>query len=269
MTAASLCAGASRRCAKLGSAVARCASVIARSREACSRALRPEDRRESRKHSNPNPAHLSWRLNTSRRCALLGFFLLALAQTAIAQVTVPVGGSLSIPDGGAVNLGCLDLNVQGNVAIVGAGQIGASTLSIAATGVVQGGSGTITVGGNWINLGSFAAGSGTVILTHGCGIDPVQLSGNTAFNNLTLMSTTGGTFVIPAGHGITVNGTLTLQGLPGSPIQIVSSSALTAFIVLGAGGQLVSSNATVSPSVQIGAGGAAPWLPAILFLLLD
>lgn len=180
----------------------------------------------------------------------------------IAQVTVPVGGSLSIPAGGSVNLGCIDLNVQGTVAIVGAGELRASTLSIAATGVVQAGSGTIIVGGHWINLGSFAAGSGMVILTHRCGIDPVQLSGNTVFNHLQLESTTGGTFVIPAGHNTTVNGTLVLLGA-GSPLQVVSSSAETAFITHG--GALFSSNATLSPGVRL----VMSLSPAILFLLLD
>lgn len=268
MRAAFFCTGASRRCAKLWGAVSHYAGAIAGSR-AAAWAFQSDARRASRPHANLNLARLSGTLNPSLGCALVGLLLLPLAQAAMAQVTVPPGSSLSIPIGGALNLGCLDLNVQGN-ASVGAGQISVSTLNIAATGVVQGGSGTITVGGNWINLGTFVAGNGTVILTHGCGIDPVQLIGNTIFNHLTLMSTTGGTFVIPAGHDTTVNGTLTLQGLPASPIQIVSSSALTAFITLSAGAQLVSSNAAVSPSVQMQAGGAAvPWLPAILFLLLD
>jgi hypothetical protein len=192
--------------------------------------------------------------------------LLPLAPAASAQVTVPAGGSLSIPAGGALNLGCVDLNVQGNVAILGAGQIGAATLSIAAAGILQGGSGTITVGGNWINLGSFVAGSGTVVLTGGCATGAVQLTGNSIFSNLALTSATGRTFVIPAGHRITVRGVLTLQGVPGLPIQLVSSSAQIAFIALGGGAQLIATNATVSPSVQIGYG--VPLSPAVLYLLL-
>ncbi len=261
MFTASPCARASRRCGKLWGAVSRFVWVIARSRDAA-RAILTDCQRASRKHLYFKVARRSGRRNTSRCCGLLGLLLSSLTCAAIAQVTVPAGGSLAIPAGGALNLGCLDLNVQGNVAIVGAGTIGASTLSIAASGVVQGGAGTISLGGHWMNLGSFVAGSSTVILTHGCGIDPVQLTGNTVFNHLTLMSTNGGTYVIPAGRGTYVNGALTLQGI-GSPIQIVSSSAETAFITRG--GALLSSNATLSSGVRL----VMSLSPAILMLLLD
>ena len=209
---------------------------------------------------------LSW-VSPSWRYALLGLCLSQMEQAAIAQVTVPAGGSMSIPAGGSLNLGCLDFNVLGNVSILGAGQISAATLSIAAAGVLQGGAGTITVGGNWINLGSFVAGSGTVFLTGSCATGSVQLTGNTIFSSLTLTSATGRTFVIPAGHRITVRGVLTLQGIPGLPIQVVSASAQIAFIALGGAAQLVSTNATVSPGVQIGYG--VPLSPAVLYLLLD
>ena len=196
---------------------------------------------------------------TSLRNALIGFFfLLPIAEPAAAQVTIPPGGSLSIPAGASLNLGCTDLNVQGNVS-VGAGQISqAATIGITSSGVLDGGSGTISVGGNWNNFGTFVPDSSTVIFTDGCSTAPVQLTGNTVFNNLTLTSTNGRTFVIPAGHSITVNGTLTLQGLPGLPIQLVSSSGQTAFVTLGAGAQLVASNATVQPGVLIGAANIEP-----------
>jgi hypothetical protein len=191
---------------------------------------------------------------TSLRNALIGLFiLLPIAEPATAQVTVPPGGSLSIPAGASLHLGCTDLNVQGNVS-VGAGQISqAATIGITSSGVLDGGSGTISVGGNWNNFGTFVPGSSTVIFTDGCSTAPAQLTGNTVFYNLTLTSTNGRTFVLPAGHSITVDGTLTLQGLPGLPIQLVSSSEQTAFVTLGAGAQLVSSYATVPPSILIGA----------------
>jgi hypothetical protein len=201
---------------------------------------------------------------TSLRKVLIGlFFLLPIAEPAIAQLTIPPGGSLSIPAGTTLNLGCTDLIDQGTV-LVGAGQISqATTVDIAASGVLDGGSGTISLSGNWNNAGTFVPGSSTVIFTDFCGVAPLQLTGNTVFNNLTLTSTNGRTFVIPAGHNITVNGTLALQGVPGLPIQLVSSSGQTAFIALGAGALLVTSNATVSPLVVIGAFGAITDPPAI------
>jgi hypothetical protein len=196
-------------------------------------------------------------ISPSLRRALIGlFFLLSIAEPA-AALTIPPGGSLSIA--GILNLGCTDLNDQGTIS-VGAGQIvQAANIDIAASGVLDGGSGTISLGGNWNNAGTFVPGSGTVIFADACSTGPAQLTGNTVFNNLTLTSTGARTFVIPAGHVITVNGTLTLQGLPGFPIQLVSSTGQpqSAFITLGAGAHFVSSNATVLPSVVIGAAGAA------------
>jgi len=184
-----------------------------------------------------------------------------LAETATAQLTMPPGGSLSIA--GTLNLGCTDLNVQGSV-LAGAGRIDqAATIDIASGGVLDGGASTMSLGGNWNNAGTFVPGTGTVALTDACGAAPGQLIGDTVFNNLTLNSANGRTFVVPAGHRITVTGTLTLQGLPGLPIQLASSSGLTAYVTLGAGAQLVSSNATVPPSVQIVMAAGTPTITGV------
>jgi hypothetical protein len=195
--------------------------------------------------------------------------LLPLAYPASAQITVPLGGSLSIPDGGALNLGCTDLIVQGS-ASVGSGQISrVATINIAAYGVLNGGQGTINVGSGWNNAGTFVPGSGTVVLSDDCSAAPVLLTGATTFYNLTLTSTSGGTFVLPAGNSITVNGTLTLHGLPGFPIQLVSYPAgQPTSILLGPDATVASSNASVSPLVHIGEPVSVPTLNAYgLFIL--
>jgi hypothetical protein len=197
----------------------------------------------------------------SLRHALIGLFLLLPTAETVTALTIPPGGSLSI--GGTLDLGCTDLDVQGSV-LVGAGRISqAATIDIAASGVLDGGSGTISLGGNWNNAGSFVPGSGTVTLVDDCSAGPAQITGNTVFNNLTLTSANGRTFVIPAGRGITVTGALTLQGLPALPIQLASSSGLPAFITLGAGAQLVSSNATVPPNVQTVMAAGAPVITGV------
>ena len=160
---------------------------------------------------------------------------------------------MTIPSGGSLDLGCTALNVQGNL-LVGAGQVNqAAGVGIAASGVLDGGSGTIGVSGTWSNSGTFIPGAGTVVISTDCTAGPIQLLGNTVFNNLTITSTTGGTFVIPAGHSITVNGTLTLLGAPGLPVSLISSSGQTAYIALGPSAHVVTTNATVSPGVQVGA----------------
>jgi hypothetical protein len=124
--------------------------------------------------------------------------------------------------------------------------------------VLNGGSGTITLGGDWNNAGTFIAGTGTVVMSDVCGVAGAQLTGNTTFNNLTLSSATGKTFAIPAGHHVTVTGTLTLQGVPGTPVNIVSSAPGTyAYVALPPGANVVRTVASVSPWVILGAGPGA------------
>lgn len=190
------------------------------------------------------------------RTVIAAFFLFFSTPAAWA-LDIPSGASLSIPAGGSMDLACTDLNVQGSLSVT-SGQINQATnVGIGGTGVVDGGTGTISVGGNWDNSGSFVAGTSTVVFQDGCSALPAQLTGNTTFYNLTLISSTGRSIVLPAGSHITVLGTLTIQGAPGVPIQLTSSSGQTAVINLGPGANVVSSNATVPPTVRIGTAVAA------------
>jgi len=119
-------------------------------------------------------------------------------------------------------------------------------------------------GGRVIDPAGGVDGVRTVVLRDGC--DPgnsTQISGNFVFQNLTLTSTTGRTFVIPAGVNITVLGTLTLQGAPGQNIQLVSSGGGTAVINLGPGATVNRDNATVNGGVQIGAAPSATNIPTM------
>lgn len=186
-----------------------------------------------------------------------------LSSAVLAQMVVPSGGTVDIPPGGAFDLGCSALDVQG-VFNVNAGQVNdAGGVSIGAAGAVNGGSGTISLSGNWSNGGSFQAGSGSVVFTDGCATGPLQITGATVFNNLTLTSTNGRTFVLPAGSNVTVNGTLVLQGAAGQPIQLVSSSGQTAVINLGPQAQVVRNFATVAGTVQIGMQAVAHSIPTM------
>jgi hypothetical protein len=180
------------------------------------------------------------------------FIALFLAMTVhtgvLAQVTVPVGGTINVGSG-SMNLGCAALNVLGTFNL-NTGQVSnTGDVTIAATGTLNGGQGTLSVSGNWSNSGTFIAGTGTVIFTDGCAPGPLQISGTTVFNNLTLTSSSGRTFVIPPSANITVNGILTLQGTSGQPITLASSGAV---INLGPSARVVSNFANVT-GVQIGA----------------
>ena len=186
-----------------------------------------------------------------------------LSSTALAQMVVPIGGTIDIPPGGAFSLGCSALDVQG-VFNVSSGQVNdAAGVSIAGTGSVNGGSGTISLSGDWSNNGSFQAGTGSVVFTDGCASGPMQITGTTVFNNLTLSSTNGRTFVLPAGANLTVTGTLVLQGTSGQPIQLVSSSGQTAVINLGPQAQVFRNFATVAGTVQIGMQTVAHSIPTL------
>ena len=169
---------------------------------------------------------------------------------AAAQVVFPAGSVLDIPAGASWNHACSTLQVQGTVTT--AGQLAGGTVDVGATGVLNGSSGTITVGGDWLNAGTFAPGTGSVVFTDGCGAATATLAGSTAFHHLTLASTTGRTFVLPAA-GITVNGTLTLAGTAAQPIQVVSAGGVPTTIRLGPGAQVVRSHATLAASVTLGA----------------
>lgn len=191
-----------------------------------------------------------------RRMAAMVALCCGMAAPAWAQFTIPAGGSLDVP-GGSMDMGCLAVEVEGSLNII-AGQFSTtSNLNVAGTGVFNGGTGTLAVGGDLSSSGTFNAGSGTVALTDGCTGNTSQLSGNMVFQNLTLSSTTGRTFVIPAGTHITVLGNLTLQGAPGQNIQLISSGGGTAVINLGPGAVVTQTFATVAGNVQIGGAPAA------------
>lgn len=182
-----------------------------------------------------------------------------------AQVTVPLGGTIEVPSGGAMNLGCNALIVQGNFN-VNAGQVtSAGGVNIGTSGTVDAGAGSIFVSGNWSNSGTFLPGTGGVTFTDGCATGNIVIAGQTTFNNLSLASTSGRTFVIPSGSNITVNGVLNLQGASGQPISLISSSGQTAVISLGPQATVVRSNVNVNNNVQIGstAPAAAQSIPTL------
>ena len=187
----------------------------------------------------------------------------AMAAPSWAQYVVGTGGSVDMPGGGTWAIGCIPVVVQGSLN-VGSGQFTTgSHFTVAGTGVVNGGSGLLSVGGNLGGGGTFHAQTGTVLLTDGCVGNTSQLLGNMVFRNLTLSSTTGRTFVIPAGTHITVLGTLTLQGTPGQSIQLVSSGGGTAVISLAPGAIVQRSHANVAGDVLIGAPASPHHIPSL------
>jgi hypothetical protein len=175
-----------------------------------------------------------------------------LSSAALAQLIIPENASQNLADG-SMNLGCSALDVAGTLNMDTGTISEISEVNIAPTGIINGDQGTLNVSGDWNNLGTFNAGTGTVVFTDGCALGNIELTGTTVFNNLTLTSTTGRTFIIPAGENITVNGVLTLLGTDDEPITLISSSGETAVIALGPSAQVIQNFANVDANVQIGA----------------
>ena len=170
-----------------------------------------------------------------------------------AELNVPPGATLQIPGSATLEMGCADLNTAGSAFVNGGAIQQAGTVTIAATGALNAGSGTIQVGGNWTNSGTFNAGSSTVMLMDGCSATPASLNGDTQFNNLVLISQTGRSFVIGAGHNIGVSGSLTIQGTSAAPVNLVTSSQTgqVAYIALAPGATSSVADAIIPPNVSI------------------
>ncbi|MCP4349004.1 MAG: hypothetical protein GY795_26285, partial [Desulfobacterales bacterium] len=82
------------------------------------------------------------------------------------------------------------------------------------------GTATLTIPGNFINKGTFTAGSGTVILNGG----NQAVYGSTAFNNLTKNVASAATLTFKNGTTHTVTGALDIQGASGNLLSLRSDS---------------------------------------------
>ncbi|QXL85870.1 autotransporter adhesin family protein [Comamonas sp. NLF-1-9] len=178
---------------------------------------------------------------------------LGLVAPVWAQFVVPAGSAFDVPAGGAFDTACTSVDVAGSLNVHSGTFSTSSNFTIATTGTVDDTAGTLKVGGDFSVNGTFSAGTGTVILTDGCTGNTTTLHGPVVFHNLTLSSSTGRTFVIPAGTQVTVLNTLTLQGQPGQDIQVVSSGGGTAVISLAPGATVQRNHAAVAGNVQVGA----------------
>ena len=78
----------------------------------------------------------------------------------------------------------------------------------------------LNIAGNWINSGSFTAGTGTVVF----GGSNQSITGDTTFYNLSKTVTTADTLTFAAGSTTTVTGTLTLEGVSGQLLFLRSGS---------------------------------------------
>jgi len=179
---------------------------------------------------------------------------LVLCSPAAAQWSTPPGSSLVVPPGGTVDLACVPLDMQGTLELNGGLLTSDTDAAFGSGALVTGTGGTISVGGDVLITGALALGSNNLELRDGCGIgNTSQLTGTIVVQNLTIRSSTGRTFVLPAGAHITVLGALTIEGAPGLPVVVQAASG-TSFVTLGPAATVARTNATVVANVQIGPG---------------
>ena len=158
------------------------------------------------------------------RFAAAGLGLLLASAAAHAQYVVPAGASIGL-GGGAMDLGCTDVIVDGSLDLQGGTLTNVRHVQIGAAGSLALGSGSVSLAGNWTNGGSFAAGTGSVSIVDNaaCSASSV-VSGNSSFYALAITSTTGKLVQFAAGSVQTVQSALTLTGAPGTPLRIESTT---------------------------------------------
>lgn len=168
------------------------------------------------------------KLTTMWLRAILAPACLLLATGAYGAITIPAGGSLSLANG-AMDMGCTDITVAGNLQVGSALITNVHNVAIQAgtspDGTLDGGSGSITLAGNWINSGAFIPGASSIFFVDDSGCAPSStLSGNTTFYNLSLVSSLGKVYTFTPGATQTTLHALTIQGTLTNPIQITSGT---------------------------------------------
>ncbi len=148
-------------------------------------------------------------------------------------------------------LACGNLRVEGTL-MTGTTLIEqVASVQIPVGGIVQAGSSTIVVGGDWENRGTFRAGSGTVVFGDDCNRPLSALLGSATFHNLAFTSIQGKTFYLQSGATITITGKLSLQGTAGHSIGLATLTGEPATIILAPGATIENSYAVLNPSVRI------------------
>jgi hypothetical protein len=164
---------------------------------------------------------------------------LAVTTPALADVTVPAGGAISL-NGATVDLGCSDVNVAGTFSLDGGTLLNVRNLSIAPGGSISAAAGQITLSGNWSNAGTFSAGTGRVSFVDAPACATAStVTGSTQFYELSMVSTLGKLYQFAAGSTQRVARLLTMTGTLANPTRISSTvPGQLAFIDLSGGQNL-------------------------------
>jgi len=164
----------------------------------------------------------------------------AAPRFAHADLVVPAGSVMSL-GGGTVDLSCTDIIVGGTLQLTSGSVANARHVTILAGGTIDGGSGAITLGGNWTNSGQFIAGTGAVRFRDVCSLFTATITGSTTFSTASFVTGAGRNFLFAVGTTQTVGSVLEIAGTAGSPIQFRSTAAgqVANINLLASGTQLI------------------------------
>lgn len=167
------------------------------------------------------------------RAHLHACMLLVAIAPAFGAVTIGAGSSVDFADG-SINLGCSDLTIAGQASATTAQLNGLANFNL--SGSFAPGAASVTLGGNFLDSGTFLPGTSRVGIVDACGSGASSVSGATSFHDLIVASATGKALILPAGLTQTIAHALTLQGVAGNLLNVVSSTAGTrALLNVGSG----------------------------------
>lgn len=191
----------------------------------------------------------------------LASILLLACEAASAQgITVEPGATVSLGSG-QIDLGCGNLVINGQLSIGTGSATGIRDVDISG-GNLAGGSGTVSLSGNWTNSGSFAAGTGAVTVVDGCDTNTSALAGDNDFNDFSVTSSSGKLLNVAANSSHFFASSLTLQGVVGNLLQIRSSvPGVQVFFSLDAAGFQSIFAVDVADNNATGGQGLAPGAP--------
>lgn len=162
--------------------------------------------------------------------AVLG---LTWAAPAWSGLLIGSGGSISIGSG-SIELGGGDVTIDGQLDVDNGALLGVGDVVI--NGTMNAGAGQVRLEGDWIRNGTFDTGTASIEFVDTLG-DSAQISGDSTFHELSMLSSAGGAFVLQGGSVQRITQQLTIQGVSGFPVQIESSDpALIAQMVLDPAG---------------------------------
>lgn len=152
----------------------------------------------------------------------LALLLVLATESAVASVTIGSGSVVNFADG-TFDLGCQDLAIAGQATGTAETLRSIVNLIISSGGGLAPGAGSIWLGGDFANAGTFVPGTSRVNIVDTCGNGISRVSGATNFYEFAVASNSGKQLMLPAGATQTVSHALTFLGVTGKLLNIVSS----------------------------------------------